>query len=179
MPTRKSLFSTTKFEATPPVIRSMKRSRDDSTESAEVNVSKKCRKMSTASTNNESQSKGNDTQSPESVTAVIKRGRRRNSREDKSSKGTSKLNRKGVVQDKNSEIVPSHKVRKLAPPRPFPTVSTSVPATGPKSQHNEGKNRLCITRKTSLGGYMRRCKDLVIKDGYAITQHYPFLELLT
>jgi len=59
-----------------------------------------------------------------------------------------------------------HRVRKLAPPRPFPTVPTSVSATGPRSAHTEGKNVICITRKTPLGAYLRRCKDVILKDGY-------------
>ncbi|PPR00045.1 hypothetical protein CVT24_009001 [Panaeolus cyanescens] len=58
------------------------------------------------------------------------------------------------------------KRRKLDPPRPFPTVPTSVSATGPRSSHREGKNIICITRKTPLGSYLRRCKDIIIKDGY-------------
>jgi ribonuclease P/MRP protein subunit RPP20 len=57
------------------------------------------------------------------------------------------------------------KYRKLAPPRPFPTVPTSVSATGPRSAHVEGKNYICITRKTPLGAYLRRCKDVVLKAG--------------
>jgi ribonuclease P/MRP protein subunit RPP20 len=56
-------------------------------------------------------------------------------------------------------------IRKLAPPRPFPTVPLSQSATGPRRAHTEGKNKICITRKTKLGAYMRRCKDLVVKDG--------------
>jgi len=60
----------------------------------------------------------------------------------------------------------SHRVNKLAPPRPFPTVSAAVSATGPRSTHHEGKNYITITRKTKLGAYLRRCKDLVLKDGY-------------
>ncbi|KAF7323260.1 hypothetical protein HMN09_00106800 [Mycena chlorophos] len=40
---------------------------------------------------------------------------------------------------------------KLAPPRPFPT---------------EGKNLICITRKTPLASYLRRCKKVVLEDGY-------------
>ncbi|KAM5530688.1 hypothetical protein V8D89_015660 [Ganoderma adspersum] len=59
-----------------------------------------------------------------------------------------------------------HKVRKLVPPRPFPTVPTSVSATGPRSAHTEGKNYICITRRTELGAYLRRCKDVFLKDGY-------------
>ena len=77
---------------------------------------------------------------------------------------------------KAKEIVPNApgrasrpRINKLAPPRPFPTVPKSVSATGPRSAHKEGKNFLCLTRKTSLGAYMRRCKDVIIKDGYAIT----------
>ncbi|KAI0831675.1 hypothetical protein BC628DRAFT_1300972, partial [Trametes gibbosa] len=61
---------------------------------------------------------------------------------------------------------PAHKVRKLVPPRPFPTVPTSVSATGPRSAHTEGKNYICITRRTELGAYLRRCKDVFLKDGY-------------
>lgn len=61
----------------------------------------------------------------------------------------------------------SHRrIKKLKPPRPFPTVPTSVSATGPRSAHREGKNMICITRKTSLGAYMRRCKKVIIEDGY-------------
>jgi hypothetical protein len=60
------------------------------------------------------------------------------------------------------------RINKLVPPRPFPTVPTSVSATGPRSAHTEGKNYICLTRKTSLGAYMRRCKDVVLKDGYAL-----------
>lgn len=56
--------------------------------------------------------------------------------------------------------------RKLAPPRPFPTVPTSVSATGPRSAHVEGKNYICVTRKTPLGAYLRRCKDAVLKAGH-------------
>ncbi|TFY70678.1 hypothetical protein EVG20_g2328 [Dentipellis fragilis] len=61
---------------------------------------------------------------------------------------------------------PKHKIRRLAPPRPFPTVPTSVNATGPRSTHHEGKNYIAITRKTQMGGYLRRIKDVVLKDGY-------------
>lgn len=58
--------------------------------------------------------------------------------------------------------------RKLAPPRPFPTVPPSVSATGPRSAHVEGKNYICVTRKTPLGAYLRRCKGVVMKDGCAL-----------
>ena len=60
---------------------------------------------------------------------------------------------------------PHRRINKLVPPRPFPTVPTSVSATGPRSNHKEGKNLICITRKTSLACYLRRCKDIIIKDG--------------
>ena len=59
----------------------------------------------------------------------------------------------------------AHKVRKLVPPRPFPTVPASVSATGPRSAHTDGKNYICITRRTELGAYLRRCKDVFLKDG--------------
>ncbi|KAF9792259.1 hypothetical protein BJ322DRAFT_997906 [Thelephora terrestris] len=58
------------------------------------------------------------------------------------------------------------KIKKLTPPRPFPTVPTSASATGPRSAHSEGKNCICITRKTPLGAYLRRCKDVILEDGY-------------
>jgi hypothetical protein len=60
---------------------------------------------------------------------------------------------------------PHRRIKKFVPPRPFPTVPTSVSATGPRSNHKEGKNLICITRKTSLACYLRRCKDIIIKDG--------------
>ncbi|KAF9448889.1 hypothetical protein P691DRAFT_592925 [Macrolepiota fuliginosa MF-IS2] len=60
------------------------------------------------------------------------------------------------------------KIHKLAPPRPFPAVAASASATGPRSAHKEGKNYICLTRKTSLGAYMRRCKNLIIDDGYKV-----------
>jgi len=66
----------------------------------------------------------------------------------------------------DSDAVKSkRRVNKLVPPRPFPTVPTAVSATGPRSAHKEGKNFICITRKTPLGSYMRRCKDIMLKDG--------------
>ncbi|KAJ7611640.1 hypothetical protein FB45DRAFT_760203 [Roridomyces roridus] len=61
---------------------------------------------------------------------------------------------------------PRGRINKLAPVRPFPTVPRSVSATGPRSAHKEGKNLICITRKTPLNDYLRRCKNLIIKDGY-------------
>ena len=64
------------------------------------------------------------------------------------------------------------RIRKLAPQRPYPTVPTSVSATGPRSAHVEGKNYICITRKTPLGAYLRRCKDVVLKDGCVCSSLY-------
>lgn len=64
------------------------------------------------------------------------------------------------------------RIRKLAPQRPYPTVPASVSATGPRSAHVEGKNYICITRKTPLGAYLRRCKDVVLKDGCVCSSLY-------
>ncbi|KAF9228693.1 hypothetical protein BS17DRAFT_772367 [Gyrodon lividus] len=58
------------------------------------------------------------------------------------------------------------RIRKLAPPRPFPTVALASSATGPRSTHHEGKNNICITRKTKLAAYLRRCKALLVDDGF-------------
>ncbi|KAJ7494514.1 hypothetical protein B0H11DRAFT_940041 [Mycena galericulata] len=58
------------------------------------------------------------------------------------------------------------RINKLTPARPFPTVPLSVSATGPRSAHKEGKNLICITRKTPLSVYLRRCKNVIINDGY-------------
>ncbi|KAH8117455.1 hypothetical protein DFH11DRAFT_1575117 [Phellopilus nigrolimitatus] len=74
---------------------------------------------------------------------------------------------KKSLKRKQTDTCPSgSKIRKLAPPRPFPTVPTSVSATGPRSAHTEGKSYICVTRKTPLGAYLRRCKDIIVKDGY-------------
>jgi len=67
---------------------------------------------------------------------------------------------------KKLEIKKRVKINKLAAPRPFPAVAASASATGPCSSHTEGKNYICLTRKTPLGAYMRRCKNLVVNDGY-------------
>ena len=60
---------------------------------------------------------------------------------------------------------PNHRINKLVPPRPLPTVPASVSATGPRSAHHEGKNYITVTRKTKLGSYLRRCKDVFLKNG--------------
>lgn len=78
--------------------------------------------------------------------------------------------RRVETDPETSKAGPSrNKIRKLAPTRPWPVVPTSVSATGPRSAHKEGKNMICISRKTNLGAYMRRCKDVILKDGYAIS----------
>jgi hypothetical protein len=77
--------------------------------------------------------------------------------------------------DDQSTLSSTRTRNKLKPPRPFPTVPTSVSATGPRSAHHEGKNYICVTRRTSLGAYMRRCKDLIIKDGCELFSRFSFL----
>ncbi|KAF8610721.1 hypothetical protein BDV93DRAFT_484159 [Ceratobasidium sp. AG-I] len=56
---------------------------------------------------------------------------------------------------------------KLKPQRPAPTVHPASNTTGPRSSHVEGKNVICVTRATKLASYLRRCKSLVLDDGYA------------
>lgn len=84
-------------------------------------------------------------------------------------KGKQKVTAMQTSADKASPAKSKHRIKKLAPPRPFPTVPTSVSATGPRSAHKEGKNYICITRKTPLGAYLRRSKELILKDGYVRT----------
>jgi hypothetical protein len=86
-------------------------------------------------------------------------------------------NRKPVesIKDQARPDKPKHKIRKLVPPRPFPTVPNSVSATGPRSAHKEGKNYICLTRKTPLGAYLRRCKEVIMKDGYAVSRSSLFI----
>ncbi|CAE6524806.1 unnamed protein product [Rhizoctonia solani] len=55
---------------------------------------------------------------------------------------------------------------KLKPQRPVPTVHPASNVTGPRSSHKEGKNVICVTRSTKLGAYLRRCKSLILDDGY-------------
>ena len=69
-------------------------------------------------------------------------------------------------QPQSTRQTSHQRIKKLKPVRPFPTVPSSVSQTGPRSAHREGKNMICITRKTSLGTYMRRCKNVIINDGY-------------
>ena len=67
----------------------------------------------------------------------------------------------GDVMEFRTQQETRPKIRKLVPPRPYPTVPPSVSATGPRSAHKEGKNIICITRKTPLAAYLRRCTALV------------------
>ncbi|KAF9501194.1 hypothetical protein BDN71DRAFT_1439498 [Pleurotus eryngii] len=71
-----------------------------------------------------------------------------------------------AAEPRKVDSKPKDQRRKLVPPRPFPTVARGDSATGPRSAHKEGKNKICVTRKTPLGAYMRRCKDIILKDGY-------------
>ncbi|EIN08025.1 hypothetical protein PUNSTDRAFT_70261 [Punctularia strigosozonata HHB-11173 SS5] len=86
--------------------------------------------------------------------------------EDEPADDDEELEEGEASDDDASSSKPRRSVRRLDPPRPWPTVAPSVSATGPRSAHHEGKNYICITRKTKLGAYLRRCKELVIKDGY-------------
>jgi hypothetical protein len=63
---------------------------------------------------------------------------------------------------------PRPKIVKLNPHRPYPSVPTSSSATGPRSKRKEGNNKICITRRTDLGAYLSRCKDLFVKEGYVL-----------
>ncbi|CUA72198.1 hypothetical protein RSOLAG22IIIB_00861 [Rhizoctonia solani] len=61
---------------------------------------------------------------------------------------------------------------KLKPQRPAPTVHPASNVTGPRSSHKEGKNVICVTRSTKLGAYLRRCKSLILDDGYSTLHLY-------
>jgi len=63
-------------------------------------------------------------------------------------------------------LAPKPKIIKLNPARPYPTVPTSSSATVPKSRRAEGRNKICVTRRTELGSYLRQCRDVLTKDGY-------------
>jgi hypothetical protein len=80
-------------------------------------------------------------------------------------KGKGKKKQNATQRDSGRVQKPCRRINKLVPPRPFPVVPTSVSDTGPRSGHREGKNMICLTRKISLGTYMRRCKDVILKDG--------------
>ncbi|KAI6038410.1 hypothetical protein EDC04DRAFT_2694976 [Pisolithus marmoratus] len=61
------------------------------------------------------------------------------------------------------------RIQKLAPPRPFPTVPPGRSATGPRSTSTRPSPDepmcLCVTRKTALAAYIRRCKSAFMQDG--------------
>ena len=67
-------------------------------------------------------------------------------------------------------LAPKPKIIKLKPARPCPTVPTSSSATVPKSRRAEGRNEICVTRRTELGSYLRQCRDVLTKDGYVHVQ---------
>jgi hypothetical protein len=85
---------------------------------------------------------------------------------------TSAASTSGMDKDVAKETQPeaelskrNYKRKKLAPARPWPIIPTSVTASTPRSSHNEGKNYICVTRRTQIGAYLRRCKDVILKDG--------------
>ncbi|KAI5987533.1 hypothetical protein EDD15DRAFT_2580796 [Pisolithus albus] len=61
------------------------------------------------------------------------------------------------------------RIRKLAPPRPYPTVPLGRSATGPRSTSARPSPDepmcLCVTRKTALPVYIRRCTSAFLQDG--------------
>jgi hypothetical protein len=69
-------------------------------------------------------------------------------------------------------LAPKPKIIKLKPARPYPTVPTSSSATVPKSRRAEGRNKVCVTRRTELGSYLRQCRDVLTKDGYVHVQRH-------
>jgi hypothetical protein len=77
--------------------------------------------------------------------------------------------RKEKQKPRNKPIVipfkPKPKIIKLTPNRPYPSVPTSSSATGPRSKRKEGNNKICVTRRTELGAYLKRCKDVFVKQG--------------
>lgn len=60
------------------------------------------------------------------------------------------------------------RVRKLAPPRP---VNSGLPkgsaVTGPSAQI-KGRNTILVSRKSSLGSYMARCRSVIVDEGCAL-----------
>ncbi|KAG6331261.1 hypothetical protein ID866_7825 [Astraeus odoratus] len=61
------------------------------------------------------------------------------------------------------------RIRKLAPPRPFPSVPPGRSATAPRSTSSHPSPAeptcLCVTRKTALAAYIRRCKTAFLDYG--------------
>lgn len=100
-------------------------------------------------------------------------GAARNPKEKETAQATSRApdasaDQPGPSQKPETQPNPKRRprIRKLAPSRPFPTVASASSATGPRSTHHEGKNNICITRKTKLAAYLRRCKALLVDDGF-------------
>ncbi|KAG8934051.1 hypothetical protein FRC03_000027 [Tulasnella sp. 419] len=86
------------------------------------------------------------------------------------SRETLKAEKINLAPRKRPKRPRSTQVVKLNPPRPFPMVPTSSTATGPRSSRAEGNNMICVTRKVELGMYLRRCKDLILRNGYKTLQ---------
>jgi len=63
---------------------------------------------------------------------------------------------------------------KLDPPRPAPSVPSSSNATGPRSARAEGNNVICVSRKVELGAYLRRCKKVILEEGYVVSYFYLY-----
>ncbi|KAF7978721.1 hypothetical protein HWV62_45009 [Athelia sp. TMB] len=152
--------------------------------------SSKKRKLGPDDAERVQRSKGNDGQILEQAACSsgvlgLEPDNKDNSKSRQSSKGKGKAKGKAKDITATKESKSKHKIKKLVPPRPFPTVPTSVSATGPRSAHKEGKNYICITRKTPLGAYLRRCKDVILNDGYkslhlsAMGAAIPHLAMLT
>lgn len=117
--------------------------------------------------------------------AVAKANSKKSKKDKETNSGQSGSTAKNPATTSQS-VAPNNrpKIRKLAPPRPFPTVAPSAPATAPRSLHTEGKNNICVTRRTKLAAYLRRCKALVLEDGFkeirlsAMGAAIPHLSLL-
>jgi ribonuclease P/MRP protein subunit RPP20 len=112
--------------------------------------------------------KGNGNIPSKPSPSLVNNGDSSNSAKGPQKKGKEKVLNAKIAESTTHETPatkPKHKIKKLVPPRPFPTVPASVSATGPRSAHKEGKNYICITRKTPLGAYLRRCKEVIMKDG--------------
>ncbi|KAG2138962.1 hypothetical protein DEU56DRAFT_329922 [Suillus clintonianus] len=88
------------------------------------------------------------------------------SEKDKDTSGASSTTENPAATAQSAAPNNRPRIRKLAPPRPFPTVALSAPATAPRSLHTEGKNNICVTRRTKLAAYLRRCKALILEDGF-------------
>jgi hypothetical protein len=80
-----------------------------------------------------------------------------------------KTKKKNTQPTGRGPLAPKPKITKLKPARPYPTVPTSSSATVPKSRRAEGRNKVCVTRRTELGSYLRQCREVLTKDGYVHT----------